>query len=179
MSHDPGTLFVLRSSGFIGFAIRLLTRSPVNHAGVCVGGGATVEAEAAGAVSKTERVVSPDVLHGTALLARINSLSAGRGQKIADEAVKLLGTPYNFLDLVALGWATLHRDPTGPPEKPNWWQRRIMNNGWLICSQLDDLACQNAGVHLFTDGRLPGQVTPGDLQRVLADPDWKIVVDTT
>jgi hypothetical protein len=33
----------------------------------------------------------------------------------------------------------------------------------LICSQLVDRACELAGVHLFDDGRLSGQVTPGDL----------------
>lgn len=43
---------------------------------------------------------------------------------------------------------------------------------------LVDLACERAGVHLFNDDRLPGAVTPGDLEEVLANPDWPIRVTT-
>jgi hypothetical protein len=32
-------------------------------------------------------------------------------------------------------------------------------------------------VHLFDDGRLPGAVTPGDLESVLANGDWRIIID--
>jgi hypothetical protein len=39
----------------------------------------------------------------------------------------------------------------------------VADEGHLICSQLVDEAYLRAGVHLFDDGRLPGDVTPGDL----------------
>lgn len=55
LPHKPGTIFVLRSNGFVPWAIRTLTRSRVNHAGVCVASGVTVEAQASGAVRLSER----------------------------------------------------------------------------------------------------------------------------
>jgi hypothetical protein len=37
----------------------------------------------------------------------------------------------------------------------------------MICSQLVDRCYDIAGVHLFDDGRKPGDVSPGDLSRCL------------
>jgi hypothetical protein len=37
----------------------------------------------------------------------------------------------------------------------------------MICSQLVDQCYQDAGVHLFADGRWPGDVTPADLYRLI------------
>jgi hypothetical protein len=177
-AHPPGTIFVLRSSGFVSWSIRVLTRSRVNHAGICLGDGHTVEAEAAGAIVGNERDPGPDITYGAALRDRIEARAGGRGQRIADEAQKLLGRGYNFADIAVLAWGNIRHDPTdGTPDSPNWWQRRVMDDQRLICSQLVDLACANAGVHLFVDNRLPGQVTPGDLEQVLANADWPIVVD--
>lgn len=42
-------------------------------------------------------------------------------------------------------------------------RKRVSNNGRMICSQLVDQALADAGVHLFDDGRIPQDVTPGDL----------------
>lgn len=177
MAHPAGTVFVLRSGGPVGWWIRLLTRSRVNHAGVCLGNGRTVEAQAAGAVSLNEQHAGEHVVFGTGLWERIELLAPGRNELIAKRAQWLLGRPYNYLDLIALAWAC-RRDPTEPPEKPNWWQRRVMDTHRLICSQLVDLACESAGVHLFTDGRLPGAVTPGDVETVLGNVDWpQLTVD--
>lgn len=176
MTHAAGTVFVLRSGGFVGWTIRFLTRSRMNHAGVCLGDGHTVEAQAAGAVRKTEQTGGVDVDFGVSLWVRIDRLAPGRSRAIADEAEKLLGAPYNFWDLLAVAWAC-RNDPTGPVVKPNRWQRRLMRDDRLICSQLVDLACLRASVHLFNDGRLPGQVTPGDISEVLANGDWPIVID--
>ncbi len=39
----------------------------------------------------------------------------------------------------------------------------------MICSQLVDQSYQDAGVHLFSDGRWSGYVTPGALFERLAD----------
>lgn len=177
VAHSAGTLFVLRSGGFVGWSIRLMTRSRVNHAGVCTGDGSTVEAEAAGAVRKQERPPSQDIIYGDPLLRRVEATAPGRGVHIGREAAHVLHTPYGFPDLVALAWAAFKNDPTEPPAKPNWWQKRVMRDDRLICSQLADLVYLRAGVHLFTDGRLPGQVTPGDLEQVVANPDWPITID--
>jgi hypothetical protein len=75
--------------------------------------------------------------------------SVGRG---------LVGTPYSFLDYYALGaqqWGFL---PGG-----EWARRRVADSGHMICSQLVDFALHEAGCWLFDDGRLPQDVTPGDL----------------
>ena len=170
-SHPEGTIFVLRSHGFLGWLIRLMTRSRRNHAGICIGAGRTIEAECGGVVVGAERPVGPDVLYAKDFWQRVENAAPGRNLQIVKQARELIGTPYSFLDLIALAWAC-RRDPTSVPERPNWWQRRVMTDGRLICSQLVDVACDRAGVHLFTDGRLPGQVTPGDLEEVLTNPDW-------
>ena len=41
----------------------------------------------------------------------------------------------------------------------------------MICSQLVDEAYARAGVQLFDDGRLPGDVTPADLYGLIAAQD--------
>lgn len=179
-SHAAGTIFVLRSPGQLGWSIRLLTRSRVNHAGICVGDNRTVEAQRNGAVARVEHSLGRDVMFGLDLYERIEGQAPGRCQRIAEEALKLRGTPYNFGTLVALAWVSARHDPSKPaavPEKPNWLERKVMNDNELICSQLADLACMRARVHLFDDGRLPGSVTPGDIEMVMANPDWEIKVD--
>jgi len=42
-------------------------------------------------------------------------------------------------------------------------RRRLANPKRLECSQLVDAAYLEAGVHLFSDGRIPGDVAPSDL----------------
>jgi uncharacterized protein YycO len=70
------------------------------------------------------------------------------------------GVPYSFLDYVSLSLEHLH-------VRPPWVQHRVESSGRMICSQLVDRAYDIAGVHLFDDGRKPGDVTPGDLSRCL------------
>lgn len=85
-------------------------------------------------------------------------------ETIVDEARRLEGTPYSFLDYFAL---TLARFGI----KPKWLKRYIANTGHMICSQLCDEVYRRAGIHLFKDGRLPQEVTPGDLLYSLAGED--------
>lgn len=75
---------------------------------------------------------------------------------IALHAMTLVNRTYNWLDYLALALAAAHI-------RPKWLRKYIGDSGHLICSQLVDLAYLNAGVHLFDDGRLPMDVTPGDL----------------
>ena len=59
--------------------------------------------------------------------------------------------------------------PDGGALNPSCGCMLINNAKTLICSQLVDEAYGwGAGVQLFTDGRLPGLVSPGDLYRRLA-----------
>lgn len=76
--------------------------------------------------------------------------------QIVAEARGLEGTKYNFPDYFYL--ALCHFGV-----RANWLERRINNSGKLICSQLVDEVYRRAGIHLFDDGRLAQDVTPGDL----------------
>ncbi len=75
---------------------------------------------------------------------------------IAQDATFRVGTPYSFLDYLSI--AALH---LGLPRR--WLAGRVTSSAHLICSQLVDTAYLMAGVHLFDDGRLPQDVTPGAL----------------
>jgi uncharacterized protein YycO len=74
----------------------------------------------------------------------------------AQYALEMVGTPYGWLDVIALG--ALQYGIHLP-----YLIRRLQDKKHLFCSQLVDEAYRLAGVQLFDDGRLPQDVTPGDL----------------
>ncbi len=157
MTQPAGTIFVLRSGDLTGAVIRLVTHSRVNPAGVCLGSGGTIEAEMRGAVTGREHT---GAAYGTKLLAEMERQRPGVEADVAAAALKLLGTSYGFGDIPALGLADLGL-------RQRWLERVVDRQHALVCSQLVDQACLNAGVHLFTDGRMAGRVDPGDLQRLI------------
>lgn len=75
---------------------------------------------------------------------------------IVAEARKLVGTPYNFADYLALGLAHFNI-------KADWLRNFMLSKQHMICSQLVDEVYRRSGIHIFNDGRLPMDVTPGDL----------------
>jgi hypothetical protein len=79
---------------------------------------------------------------------------------IVNAAVGLIGTPYSWLDYVAIAAERLRL-----PSKR--LRRYVGASGHQICSQLVDEAYRRAGVALFADGRSPGSVTPGDLAKLI------------
>jgi hypothetical protein len=81
---------------------------------------------------------------------------------VVSEARKLVGTPYSGADYLALALLHLHLPS-------QWIRRRIESSGHLICSALVDRAYMNAGIHLFSDGRLVGDVMPADLAAIAED----------
>jgi hypothetical protein len=67
------------------------------------------------------------------------------------------GIGYSFADYLALAmqqWQIPGR---------NLLRNYVSTSKRMICSQLVDFVLCEAGFHLFTDGRLPQDVTPGDL----------------
>lgn len=81
---------------------------------------------------------------------------------------ELVGVPYSFLDYLSL--TLLH---LGLPRRLT--ARRVTDSGHMICSQLVDTVLCRAGYHLFDDGRLPQDVTPGALFRragTLGEVTW-------
>lgn len=73
-----------------------------------------------------------------------------------DPATGRPGVGYSPFDYAAIGLDHLGF-------RPKWLRRSIASSGHMICSQLVDAVLLKAGVHLFADGRDPGDVTPGDL----------------
>lgn len=82
----------------------------------------------------------------------------------------LTGTPYSFADYGALA---LHH--LAPRARLTAAARQyVTDSGHMICSQLVDHVLTQAGYHLFDDGRLPQDVTPGDLFYAVADQGRRV-----
>ncbi len=81
-----------------------------------------------------------------------------QGQAAANAARGYVGTPYNFLTYGKLTAGAL---------RFRWTEellaRWISTRSDMMCSQLVDQSLADAGYHVFTDGRLPGDVTPAAL----------------
>jgi hypothetical protein len=156
---QAGDIALVHNSGIVDDLIRWGTRSRYNHVRLIVDDkGNTVEALAHGAqrghVRPGDLVVSPPML-------------AIQRHRIPSIATHLLGTPYGFLDVAALGLAQF--GITLPSVK-----RRIARPDRLFCSQLVDYAWSLAGYHAFTDGRTPQDVSPGDLADLAFREGWKV-----
>lgn len=160
----PGDFALTRVSGITGRLIAagqwlIGDGAPVQHAYVYVGNGMIVQAMPGGAeVIRLEDANAP-VIWSTGIIP----LTAAQRVRICVFAKSLVGTPYSFIDYLSIGLATWHI-------RPRWVREYIASTGHQICSQLVDYAYGLAGVELFADGRLPGDVTPGDLWRLFQSP---------
>ncbi|MFE7624274.1 hypothetical protein [Streptomyces sp. NPDC057509] len=157
----PGDFALTRISGITGRLVAagqvlIGDAAPVQHAFVYVGDGMVVQAMPGGAELIRLEDASPVVQWSTEKIP----LTDEQRERIASEALWLVGTPYSFLDYLSLGLAAWHI-------RPAWVRDAVDATDHLICSQLVDLCYLRAGVHLFDDGRLPGDVTPGDLWKLL------------
>jgi cell wall-associated NlpC family hydrolase len=121
------------------------------HAFIYLGSGQIMQAEPNGAVQ------APLGGYGHILWStgRI-PLTPGERGRIVAAAARYDGTPYSWLDYAAIALHSLHLPAPG-------LKRYIQSTRHMICSQLVDQCYQDAGVHLFRDGRWPGYVTPADL----------------
>lgn len=79
---------------------------------------------------------------------------------IVAQALACKGIGYSAADYFALA---AHRFHIPTPQLREY----IKDSGHMICSQLVDRCYLNSGVHLFTDGRWEGDVTPADLAGLL------------
>lgn len=77
-------------------------------------------------------------------------------------ARRFIGTPYSFLDYLALALHRLHIPAPG-------LLAFIASRRHMICTQLVDRSELDGGLHLFADGRWPGYVTPAALADLLLD----------
>lgn len=72
------------------------------------------------------------------------------------------GIPYSYLDYFSLALERFNVHIAAV-------QHRVQRDDRMICSQLVDWAYMQVGIHLFDDGRLPQDVTPGDLEGYIRD----------
>lgn len=193
---DPqiGDYGVVDTPGFIGWAIRHVTRSPVSHAFVVVSATEMVEAMPGGArralISSRPGAIfnTADPIWQQGVTAYGVSEQVLR-QAVADAAMQETagpgedeGTGYGFADILAVGALQYGL-------RPKLIREVVARSDRLICSQLVDksyltarLTVQYLGegesfsdaldapprrypLHLFNDGRLPQDVTPGDLYK--------------
>ena len=156
----PGDLGLSSSSGWIGKSIRFAQSligdySFVTHAFIVLEDGYIIEAMPGGAT------FSPVDKYPNAIYSKFD-LTEEQRLRICEEARKLHGTKYSFLDYVALGATHFNI-------RPEPIRRRVQDSGKMICSQLASEAYRRAGVDLFPDKRLPMDVTPGDLSRLFLE----------
>jgi hypothetical protein len=180
--YPPGSMFLTRIQGrtgwWVGTAQALLGMpSEWSHAGIVGPQGTTFEAAPGGVY-----VGHVDDLQGRPHIvcdAPVHMALAGiwTDMKVRDEyernlreavvfaARELVGTPYSFLDYVAL--ALYHLAPKA--RITALVRKRVEDSKHLICSAFVDRVMDLAGIHLYDDGRLSGDVTPSDLNAWIDD----------
>jgi hypothetical protein len=182
MSDCPGSFFLARITGRTGWAVGVGQAlageaSRWTHAGIILAETGTIlEAEPGphgariGTISEyagrpllisdgpVQRALDAWSQSRPALLfpADRPHMEAAIRSRVVVEARKLVGVPYSGLDYLAL--ALLH---LGLPD--GWVRRRVQASGHMQCAQLVDAAYRRAGIRLWDDGRLPGDVMPADL----------------
>jgi hypothetical protein len=157
---NPGRIGLTQIHGRVGFGIRVgqyLNGSgfeDFEHAFMDLGDGTLIEAEPGGArIRPLDEYTEAEIHWCDGIYSRVGQ---SLRPVIADEARKLAGTPYSFLDYDALVLHRFHVDTDG-------LRHYIGDTGHLICSQLVDTASTRGGYSIFRDNRWPGFVTPGDL----------------
>lgn len=164
----PGDYFVTSTAGRLidRIAARLIrfgTDSAVNHAGLYVGEGTIVEA--VGRVRYNGISAYPDAIWSTGRLPAHLTPNDEQRRLIVNKAHDLIGRKYSWLDIIAIGLA--QRRLGRVVNSKTWWAKRVSNDGKLICSQAVDVEYQAGGIQFFDDGRLPGLVSPEDLDALL------------
>jgi uncharacterized protein YycO len=160
----PGDIGLTSIAGPVGWGIRLGQLccgdgfTQWEHAFVVVDDGRLVEAEPGGA-----RIAGLDEYAGrpVAYVAPAGLMDEQR-TAICTAAEALIGTPYSLFDYLSLALVRFHI-------RPAWVRRYVADSRHMICSELVDFCYLQAGVHLFTDGRIPGDVTPADLANLLRE----------
>lgn len=161
----PGDFGLVKIGGILGFFVSLGQHlagdsSKYTHAYIVLDGGTVLAAQPGGA-----RIDKLSKYDNQAIYSNID-LTDDQRHAIVEQARALEGLSYSFLDYLAIALARFGI-------KPKWLIKFIANKGHMICSQLVDFCYLKAGIHLFNDGRLPQEVTPGDLLYVLAgEQNW-------
>ena len=167
---QPGDIFITTIHGSVGAGIaaaeallelveRWKTRVDTKwrHAGVYVGDGDVIEAEPGGARLAALSEYDTDPV----LWLRC---PPQYGPAVAAAALALKGTPYSFLDYLAITDHTLHIPFPG-------LEAFVRSTNHEMCSALADLAAQRGGWVLYNDLRWNGYVRPIDLALLAMQQD--------
>jgi len=154
----PGHKFVVLGQAIIGDASRF------THAGIVINDEEIIEAMPGGAIKRNRHVYTTIKAAQVTRYSRWN-ITYDQRDKIVEEALKLIGTKYSWLDYISL--ALEHTSFF----QPKYLKKYIANTGHMICSQLVDEVYKRAGLQMFNDDRSPGDVTPGDLTYILNGPE--------
>ena len=161
VTPSPGDFGLVSIKGGVGFLIRIgqwLNGDgflDYEHAFIYIGDGQIVEAEPGGAIiSDLSEYDGRAIMWSTGLVP----LTDVQRDSIVRAAIKQVGTPYSFLDYLAIGLYRLGIKHPGVA-------KRVEESEHLICSQLVAKDFNGAGVTL-TDYP-PYLVTPGRLTNYL------------
>jgi cell wall-associated NlpC family hydrolase len=138
--------------------------SQYEHAGIYVGNGKVIEASNGGTVVTDWHYDDQDVEWSSGIIEP----TVEQRLKIVNAAYGYVGTPYSWPDYAAIAAKKLHLLPATKNLKDY-----VATSKHMICSQLVDQVYQDAGYHLFDDGRWPGYVMPGSLHNLLAEKSKK------
>jgi hypothetical protein len=172
---QPGDLLLLKIKGWVGRAVWLMQlfngdASPWTHVAIVLDdetvfeaqpGGAVITplkeyADRPGAVVRSYQAPVPGRPKDTWLRSLEPILTENRRREIVQTARRHVDIGYNWGTYVYLAAYRLGI-------RPQWLKHRVQNDDRLICSQAADLIYDLCNVHLFADGRMPYDVTPGDL----------------
>jgi hypothetical protein len=171
----PGDFAVLPISGDVGRGIeigqwllavihgwpraKVRKMRPFDHAEIYVGQpdadgphGYTIGAYPGGA-RKVPLPCPPAELPGSLWSSGLIDLTAAQREAITGWAIAHIGTPYSFIDYVAIAAHGLHLPVPG-------LRAYIRSSRHMICSQMVDADYTANGVHLYSDGRWSGYVDP-------------------
>lgn len=174
----PGMFFLVHNTNWVGRSISAAQAfvrggSFFTHAGLALDNEERIEGEPGGSEIRPLHTLRGTVLWSDAPIQReLERLDAVGNEGVerdlralvVAEARKLEGVPYSYVDYLAI--AAVEWKWPGHQRLRGY----VGSSGRLICSALVDRAYMNAGVHLYSDGRTPGDVTPGDLDRY--DQQW-------
>lgn len=170
----PGSFFLTRQTGRTGRLVaagQALVRgaSTFTHAGIVLSDRRVLEALPGGAtISPLTKITDNapvlicdrpvrDYVAKNPFPDPVGAVEGWIRQRVVQSAERLEGVPYSWLDYAAIAMAEW--------KLPGWQlvRRRVESSHHLICSALVDRAYKWAGIDLFNDDRLCGDVTPWDL----------------
>lgn len=164
----PGDIGLVGSNSLIGLFVRfgqvvVGDHSFVTHAYVVLHDGNIIEAMPGGAkFAKVDKYPNP--------VYSKYRLTPDQRDAICEEAIRMEGTPYSFLDFLSI-FLTHLVEKKWVPYKYSWLpqkvKQRVRESGHMICSQLCAEAYRRAGVPITTGLEEPMDLTPGDLARMV------------